>query len=317
MAGTSLRISVVIPAHNEAASIEKCVKSVLEQDYPNREVIVVNDGSMDRTSDIAKSLQVRVIDFKEGHSAAFARNAGAKEATGGILYFLDGDAFLADRTYLSKMADDFNEADAVGVRAVPDKPSTFIQACLGVVYSQVGYVMEKRIIANAPESDQARGFWAVRRDVFQRLGGFDEKIFYYEDRDLHNRFFAAGYKTLYDPRLVIHSIDPKNWGEFIRQSSWNGRGLYEYYSRTGILHVRAFLLWGAYVASGIMGLLFLPSLPVFVLMNLAVLGFIAKTAMRSNDLVHSAGFVFLHFVRTVVVAFQFASSYLSEGGRKA
>jgi len=309
------RVSVVIPAHNEESSIGECLKGILGQDYPEVEVIVVNDGSSDRTGEIARSTGVRVVDFGAGHSAAFARNAGAREASGDILYFLDADVLIKDKNFLSKLAEDFSEAEAVSFRVAPEEPKSFIQKCLAVQYPQWPFGGEKKVFSSMPESSTVRGFQAIKRTVFLELGGFNEKIFYFEDRELHSRFYSKGYRVLYDPRLVMHSIDPSSWGEFVRQSRWTGRGVYEYYRQTGVLHVKAMVFWVLYLLSGVSSVLILP-LPVFLLMNLLLLGWALKLAWKSGDLLHSLCFVVLHFARTVIAATQFLSLLLFGGVRR-
>jgi glycosyltransferase involved in cell wall biosynthesis len=314
MKAGKLKISVIIPAHNEESCIKACLQGILNQDYKNKEVIVVNDGSADKTSAIAKSLKVKVLDFPQGHSAAFARNAGARKATGDVLYFLDADVIIKDPQFLSKLAEDFKEADAVILRIRPEKPKSFIQKCLSISYAQMPFGDVRKVVAHAPESDTVRGFHAIRRDLFLRLGGFDEKIFYFEDRDLHNKFYANGHKALYDPDLVMYSIDPENWHEFARQARWSGRGVYEYYRQTGVFHYRAMLFWGLYVLLGAGSILVLP-LPFFLLMNLLLVFWIIRLALKSGDIIHSAGYIALHFARTVIVGFQIARLHAG-GGRE-
>jgi len=313
MLESKIRISVIVPAHNEEDTIGDCITGILNQDYEDKEIIVVNDGSSDRTSEIAKSLNAKVIDFDVGHSAAFARNAGAKKASGNVLYFLDADVFIEDKNFLSKMAGDFTEADAVGYRIVPGNPRTFIQKCLSIPSRQLPYSDVKRVFSNEPEDNPTRGFWAVRKEIFLELGGFNEQIFYFEDRDLHNRFFSKGYKVLYDPRLVVHSVDPKTWSEFIRQCRWNGRGLYEYYQSTGILHYKAVLFWSVYAVSGAVSFVHTLFLLLFILMNLLLAAWILKMIYKTRDLVHSLGYMTLHFIRTFIVSAELLRLFLTGG----
>ncbi|GAA5520523.1 glycosyltransferase family 2 protein [Aliifodinibius salicampi] len=92
-------ISVVIPCYNVEEYIDDCLHSILEQEYKNLEVIVVNDGSKDRTSQILSSweksgsLQIKVIEIKNSGAGA-ARNRGIRESKGKYIQFLDADDLL-------------------------------------------------------------------------------------------------------------------------------------------------------------------------------------------------------------------------------
>ncbi|MBK8993570.1 MAG: glycosyltransferase family 2 protein, partial [Gammaproteobacteria bacterium] len=85
-------VSVVIPAYNAAAFIERAVDSVLTQSYRSREVLVVNDGSTDRTGEVLARYgsAIRVIDQPNGGLSS-ARNRGIREARGEFVALLDAD----------------------------------------------------------------------------------------------------------------------------------------------------------------------------------------------------------------------------------
>ena len=86
-------ISVIIPLYNKEQIIEKCIQSVLTQDYNDFEVVVVNDGSTDRSAEIVKRIddsRVRLIEQENGGPSK-ARNTGVKNAKGEWIVFLDAD----------------------------------------------------------------------------------------------------------------------------------------------------------------------------------------------------------------------------------
>lgn len=93
-------ISIVIPAYNAEKFIGECLKKILSQDYKNIEVIVSNDGSNDRTYDIAKEYQNKdsrvKIYSQENSGSSVARINGAKHANGEYILFLDSDDFFED-----------------------------------------------------------------------------------------------------------------------------------------------------------------------------------------------------------------------------
>ncbi len=99
-------VSIIIPAYNIEKYIGKCINSVLEQTYKNIEIIVVNDGSTDRTKAIIKEKakadkRIRIINQKNAGLSA-ARNIGIKNAKGDYIVFIDGDDFV-ENNFLEKL----------------------------------------------------------------------------------------------------------------------------------------------------------------------------------------------------------------------
>src|SRR3990170_2464521 len=82
-------VSVIIPTKDSAETIETCVTSIMEQSYPNIEVVVVDSYSSDNTREIAKKLGVKIIESEAMRSRA--RNIGAEKAKGELILFLDSD----------------------------------------------------------------------------------------------------------------------------------------------------------------------------------------------------------------------------------
>lgn len=100
-------ISVIVPIYNVEQYIEKCVTSILEQTYVKLEIILVNDGSKDRSLDVCERIattdkRIVVLNKKNG-GLSDARNAGICCASGDYLAFVDGDDFWNEKDFLSKM----------------------------------------------------------------------------------------------------------------------------------------------------------------------------------------------------------------------
>ena len=92
-------VSIIIPAYNVEKYIEKCLSSILEQTYTNIEVVVVDDGSTDKTGQLIDSVtqqdsRVHVI-HKKNAGVSAARNSGIEMSTGEYLVFVDGDDCIA------------------------------------------------------------------------------------------------------------------------------------------------------------------------------------------------------------------------------
>lgn len=89
------KISVVIPLYNKAFSIEKTLKTVLQQTFSDFEIVIINDGSTDNSAEIVESIKdCRVqLYHQENQGAAAARNFGIEKSNGNLIAFLDADDF--------------------------------------------------------------------------------------------------------------------------------------------------------------------------------------------------------------------------------
>ena len=97
------KISVIIPCYNAEGFIESSINSVLEQDYENIELIVVNDGSSDTSLDVLRKFGNDIVLINQkNQGASIARNSGLKKATGEYIAFLDSDDYW-DKKFLRKM----------------------------------------------------------------------------------------------------------------------------------------------------------------------------------------------------------------------
>ncbi len=205
--------SFVIPAHNEEDVIGKCLDSVLKQDG-NYEAIVVNDGSTDKTREIVEKYvkkypkKIKLINFSRGHSAAFAINRGVENAKGEYVIFIAADMIVTPNFLKEvKKALPFEAASYI---LKSYRPSNFLQKAwkayrnfavkIGVIYP-----------------------FMFKKDIFVKVGKYDEKIFYQEDADLKKRVLENGYQIKLIKNAVVFHIDPYTMKEFIRQRRWQGR----------------------------------------------------------------------------------------------
>ncbi|MEM5811363.1 MAG: glycosyltransferase [Candidatus Aenigmatarchaeota archaeon] len=107
------KVSVLIPAYNEEKNIEECIKSVLNTKYPKLEVIVVDDGSKDKTFEIAKKYTKKV--FKINHSGkANALNFGISKAKGEFIFVLDADT-IVEKNIFEKLLPYFKNKNVAAV----------------------------------------------------------------------------------------------------------------------------------------------------------------------------------------------------------
>jgi glycosyltransferase involved in cell wall biosynthesis len=213
-----MKLSIIIPAHNEENSIGRCLRSCLNQSEKADEIMVVNDGSTDKTKSIASSFKVvKVINFDKGHSAAFARNKGAEKAVGDTLFFLDADQVIEDTKAITKIKQAFRQDSVVGASlGGHGEYKTHIQKIQRIREILTCWYLkstkEQRVYANV-----------VRRDAFMKAGMFPETIFYYEDTAFARNLKKFG--KIIHLEIPVRHEEPKDMGEFIRQAEYAGKGM--------------------------------------------------------------------------------------------
>jgi len=193
-------ISVIIPSLNEEKYIESTLKSLKNQDYKGeREIIVVDGGSKDKTVKIAKKYADKVIELKQ-RGVARGRNAGAKEAKGDVLVFVDADTVLLFNA-LGEFSQEFSKKDVVGATC-PIIP-TSSQARDFILYWGFNQFVKASLKTRKP---QVVGIcFACRKKAFDKVGGFNEKIDIMEDFDLSERLSKLGKIKFNEKTFVLTS----------------------------------------------------------------------------------------------------------------
>jgi GT2 family glycosyltransferase len=217
-------VSVIIPNRNAFPVLKKCVDGILEStSYPNRELIVVDNGSTDRDvlslyGRLEREGRGRIVPFDRPFNFSAACNAGAAAATGDLLLFLNNDIEVVDPDWLEELV---RWAQRPGVGVVGAQllyPDRMIQHA-GVVF---GLGLVGHIFGRAAEktrgvfgsSEWYRNYMAVTgacqmvpRSVFEQLGGYDERLrLSFSDVVLCMEAWKAGYRVVYTPhaRLIHH-----------------------------------------------------------------------------------------------------------------
>jgi peptidoglycan-N-acetylglucosamine deacetylase len=198
--------TVLIPAHNEAKVIVASVRHVLASDYPNLEVIVIDDGSTDGTSELVAERyrddpRVKLLSIPNGGKAT-ALNYGLKRSRGSVLVALDADTHF-EKDAISKLVRWFGDP-AVGAVAGNAKVGNRVNVitrwqALEYVTSQN---LERRALARLgciTVVPGAIGAW--KREAIEQMGGFSVDTLA-EDQDLTIALLRAGYKVLYDSSAV-------------------------------------------------------------------------------------------------------------------
>jgi len=252
-------LSIVIPTFNRAKSLKAALNSLLQQNYTDFEVLVVDNGpSTDKTKEIVenfakKDKRVKYIST-ELKGCIFARNIGAKNAKGEIILTLDDDIEFIEPETLKKLMKTFKVNDKIGVVGSIElrKANQIVPKGPEPLPSETGRILQNGEVNTAfgwieghgiTEVDHVRSaFMAIRMGLFKLVGAFDETYdakgmgFRYET-DVCLKIKEIGYKVIVNPKIkILHKVAKRSRG-FQRS-----KGLYYFYyaNRNHIFFMRRF-----------------------------------------------------------------------------
>ena len=165
-------LSIIIPTLNEEKFLPFLLKSIKKQCLSDYEIIVADGDSEDKTIEIAKSYGCKII---KGGSPAIGRNEGAKKASGNLLLFLDADVVLPEK-FFERTLKEFKKRN-LDVASFCLEPQTKrrTQKFLFDAFYNWPILVFGKILSHASQAI------LVKKDIFQKLGGFDEEIKFAED----------------------------------------------------------------------------------------------------------------------------------------
>jgi glycosyltransferase involved in cell wall biosynthesis len=211
-------VSFVIPVKNDAARLQRCLASILRNDYPREliEIVVVDNESTDGSAAVARALGAIVV-RSFGESVAAHRNRGARAALGGIIAFVDSDHEIAANwieTAVQVLRD-----PGVGATGAP----YLTQPSPNWVQQQYDG-LRSRPTGREDVTWLGSGNLAVKQSVFHSIGGFNVRLIACEDVDLCNRITGAGFRIVADPDLrSVHFGDPRTLKALFFGELWRGR----------------------------------------------------------------------------------------------
>jgi GT2 family glycosyltransferase len=194
------RISVVVCSYNGEATIGRCLQALTDLDYPDYEVIVVDDGSTDGTASIAAEFDVRLI-RTDNHGLSAARNTGIEAATGEIVAFTDDDSW-PDADWLRYLAHAFCSTDHAGIggpNLVPDDAGTVESAVARSPGGPTHVLLSDDVAEHIPGCNMA-----FRSDALKAVGGFDPQFrIAGDDVDICWRLQERGWTIGFCPAAVV------------------------------------------------------------------------------------------------------------------
>ncbi len=214
-------VSVIIPAYNEEKVIGKCLESVTNQDYAGKmEIIIVNDGSTDKTAEIISKYPVKLIDLKQNVGKANALNIGIKNAYGAILVFSDSDSYLASDAIRSlvKRLDECPDAQIVAGNVFVDESNR--KGKLIRYFQMIEYRIEQdinRYLQSLSGKIQVcpGPLFAVRRMVVEKVQFSSRTVV--EDSDFTVEALKHCMKIVWAPEAKVYTTPPDTVSKWYKQ----------------------------------------------------------------------------------------------------
>lgn len=227
-------VSVILPVRNEAAFIARNLEAVFNQDYPQEclEVIVADGMSTDGTQEIIKSLQGRHANLRlienPGKIVATGMNAALSIARGGIIVRVDGHTIVS-HNYIRECVSTIGRsgADNVGGRMDAVGEGRFGQAVARATSSPFGVGGARFHYSDREEWVDTVYMGAWRRDVFARIGLFDEELVRNQDDEFNYRLLSNGGRILLNPEIKSlyynRNTVRKLWRQYFQYGFWKVR----------------------------------------------------------------------------------------------
>lgn len=195
-----MKLSIIIPTKNEEEYLPKLLESIKKQTFTDYEIIVSDNGSKDKTKEIAGKFGCKVV---KGGLPGKARNKGAKVARGNVLLFLDSDTELRTKDFLEKILNEFEKRKL-------DMAAPFIYLD-GKELDKIFFDFWNKLTKLLQYSlTPVAGGWCIfiKRELHNAIKGFDEKIILGEDSDYAQRavmhkLFKVKFRTLKSARIQV------------------------------------------------------------------------------------------------------------------
>ena len=225
------KVSLIIPTRDRADLLSMCTTSVLEKtDYPDFEVVVVDNGSLDPDAHallkvLRSTSRVRVLDYPIPFNFSAIINHGARQATGDVLCLLNNDTEVINSAWLLELVGRAVQRDAGAIGAMLYYPDDTVQhagvvlglgGVAGHVHARIGrgapgYMARAWVAQNM--SAVTAACLAVRKNVFNEVGGFDEALpVAFNDIDFCLRLLQAGYRNVWTPYAELYHHESASRG---------------------------------------------------------------------------------------------------------
>ena len=222
-----MKVSILIPCHNEEKSIKKCVESCLNQTRKADEIVVVDDGSTDKSVEILEGFgdKVKIIKIiKNTGNKSYVQQHGLNFVTGDVFIATDGDTVL-DKNFVKSIYEDFKDKKVIAVAGyVKSLKHNWLTACREIDYI-IGQDLYKRAQSYLNFIFVIPGCaGAFRTEVFKKHISFDHDTLT-EDLDFTYKLNEHYFKIKFDSKAVVYTQDPATLKSYVKQlRRWYGGG---------------------------------------------------------------------------------------------
>ena len=210
-------ISIIIPAYNAAQTLPACLAALQRQTQPADEIIVVDDGSQDKTAQVARAYDAQLLEQPHQGPAA-ARNLGIRQARGDIVLLTDADCEPVP-TWVAEMMRPFADPRVVGVKGSYRTHQQERVARLAQCEFEERYDRLERLATIDFIDSYAAAF---RLAVLLETGGFDPAFPHNEDVELSYRLARAGCRLMFNRQAVVYHRHPSTWRAYLRRKIKRG-----------------------------------------------------------------------------------------------
>ncbi len=203
-------ISIIIPTYNEEKYIGKCFESLKKQSYENFEIVIVDDGSTDKTKEIVQKYKKIKLFGGKHKGTAFSRNLGAGKAKGEILIFIDADMTF-DKYYLENLIKPILKNEKIIGTTHENEIATNTNNIWSRLWGEI------RVDKEGAKS--VKIFRAIRKNKFLEMGGFDSKYGYADDQTF---WYKYGVKPVVAENTICYHNNPETLEETFKQAKWIG-----------------------------------------------------------------------------------------------
>jgi glycosyltransferase involved in cell wall biosynthesis len=198
-----VKVSLYIPCYNSEKTIKECLDSVIKQSYKIDEILVIDDGSEDRTVAIAMRYPVKVISHKKNIGLAASRNTALRQVKNEFIAALDADC-VADSRWLKLLMDCFVDDDIAGVGGMLIERYTLgsADAWRSVHMAQL---WGNELLENPPFLYGSNNVF--RKEAIEKVGLYNEQCRNnYEDVEISTRLYSRGFRLIYNPVAYIEHL---------------------------------------------------------------------------------------------------------------
>ena len=216
-------ICIIVPGYGSCPTLKNCLHSLCQVDYPNFEIIFVDDGLEDTALTVLESFKDKINILKSNSKGpSFARNLAAKQTAADFLAFTDSDC-IVPKNWLSELLkglEKFTSAASCGGRQeIPDDATDF-EKQIFAFFKKTGFItdyMRKTANKGLQEVEHNASCNVLyRRDIFLKSGGFLEELWPGEDVEIDYKLRKMGHQLIFNPNSLVYHYRPKNLKSFLK-----------------------------------------------------------------------------------------------------